>query len=1339
MSSAHPVSNPSDALVKLAQTLLILSAMVSPLSAWAQLSITIDSPQAGGCVSNNPAAQPGGGPGEDPEFIPSDVSFTFTFIEPNGDDVSLTATINGVEVELNNSTVFPEGPGVPTTIDYLSIIGSEAVDGENLTLELTAASPAGVVSDSVLFDLDRSPPLIQFTPEQLALLAACDADAVNLINSLSPTVIDDYDSAPTLSSEVFQDGCSLTRVFTARDSCGEEGNSQDLFFQMQLPSTQAAEIYFSGAEHGEFYLETYSYFGVLNESCFEVNGALSVDDQPANPIANGTFLTEPGSYSLTVTAQDCAGLTYSEQADFELLEKPYADAGGPYVADQGSVITLDGGDSFCPPELGGIVEYAWDFDLLDDGDGGYINLGRTVDFARPNGDAYDDGVYTVGLRTTTLSGEVRYANTTVTISDAPPQCDPGGPYEVQQGVLLTFDGEGSSPGTPSEPILAYKWDFGEFEGDLDEQFAPNLTAPEYFYSGEGEYTVTLTVYDIDSECSAETTVLVTDVSPIVRGLYVIGVPPRLDPPYLEGDSILFSAGTTSAGSPAEPIKRFIWDWGDGNVTRSNLNESLRRPEHTFVDSGVFNVCLTVTDEDSDDTGCINVEIEDLKPRVYFEGDGFAVEGEEAHFSIARTRAGGPADPLSYGIIDWGDGTTTRVDDFSVTDYVHRFEADGDLTIRFTVFDEELDDPIITEAHIYVGDVSPRPEIRQVSLSVEEGLESVWSASDSEAGAPSDPIISYTWDWGDNSTSVGEEATHTYADNGTYLVQLTAEDSDGSLSTSSRFVSVRNRAPFNAQIIADDTRLDFGEPSRFEVSFEDVPNDVVSIFWRMGSGNATYTNRRVVNHAYREIGVFTIRVLLTDDDGGETELELDVEVTPAGPRIFLPELDEISEGETLSFEAELRAAETGEGGLDGPVELRVLRAPPGMTWTPLESANPQLSNRFAFSWETSAGDAGEHMVRLLGASPSGIERVIERIVRVNEAKELNLATVGGDADRAIFTLFAYPTDQRTRQTDLARIASTEIGRGIGQMVLERDQYFVSVPGSGVVAVIDARSGEQLRAVPIGDEPYALAASGDYIWGFDGRRAQVFAIDRRLKIYRRSLLDGLSGYVIAAQGVSTSAGDRIAILSSRGEALLLNPEAFVSNQPSRAITHRIDLAGLINPQRSSALLDLERESADLNGGDVTQAPSGGGLLSLSSDELIAYTTRGVALFKLDNISADDRQLTPLWLLRSAPTIESLTAHQGELWTASSQGLRKFAWPADGQGLDEEMTTYSGVIIDQNRLNVVSSVPSPLMGESTLILTTPRELVHLGSDTLRPLLTTTSVSARQILVSERDTRDE
>ena len=1317
------------------QSILFLMCLsVFPMGqAWSQsLNLHIDSPAPNTCVPNNPALQPGGSPDQPGNFIPSSVPLSFRVTEPNGDDVTMTATVNGVPVELTSNTVFTDGPGIETLVDYYAISADQVNDGLGLVFTLTAQSPAGSVSDTVTFDLDRTPPSLEFTPAQLALYASCDASAEQLMNTVIPTVNDDFDPSPTITSNDQSESCTFTRIFTVNDHCGE-GNAQEIYFQINKPSPQAAEIYFSGAENGEFYLEAYSYFGTNDTSCFTTTGTLSVDGNPPVEITTGSFFESPGSYVLDVSASDCAGNTYTDTARFDLLEKPFAATGGPYQGQQGQVLTLDGGDSFCPPELGGIIEYAWDFDLLNDGDGGYLNFGAQVDFVDQNGEPFDDGIYQVGLRITTQAGQVEYDNVEVVINDAPPVCDAGGPYEIQQGLFLTFDGSNSSSGTASEPILAYRWHFGEFPGDLNEQFAPNLTAPEHFYLNEGDYTVTLTAYDIDSECSAQAQVTVLDVEPVVRDLRIVGAEP-----FVEGSLLQFSAGTTSAGSNAEPIIQFIWSWDDGTPdTASLLGDELRNPNHRFMDSGNFNVCLTVDDSDSLVTGCIPVVIEDLRPIARLSGDLFAIEGESARFSIAGTRSGGAADPLSYALIDWGDGSTIqRIDDFNQTDLSHIFEANGTLTITMTLFDEEEDQPTIAQIEIYVDDVSPSPVLSSpfiredgvdVPTNAQEGQEVMWSAAQSIAGAPSDPISRYRWDWGDGSPieeGPEVERSHTYADNGNYLIYLTAIDSDESPSTISRFVNVANRAPFNTNISTASNTVDFGEQVRFEVTYEDVPNDFVTVSWRMGEGQ-TFGNQRVVNHTYRELGQFTVRATLRDEDGGEAVVTYEIEVTPAGPRILVPSFDSIAEGELLSFELELRAAETNNGSLDGPVEMRVLQAPQGMEFIALESANPTLSSRFRVEWLADSGSAGMHPFKLLAQSPSGISRYFEQAIEVTEAQEHILASLGGSVEHASLSLFKYQSDVSRESTEIERIAFVDVGRGVGQLLSVRQQYFVTVPHSGHVAVVSENTGSLLRKIPIDGTPYAIAEALDYIWLFDARKAQVFAVDRRLKVYRRSIIGDFSDAVMAAQGINTEAGERIVILSNRNELLLLDPEAYISNQPSRAVLARLSLND--NENFGEQPTNHHRSAVM-------------GELSLSDEHgLIAHNGKSIYKLNMDSLKQDELQAT--WILRPQASIRALAIHQNQLWSASGQGLRRYNWPVDGSGLmpDSEAgyTREAGTVIDLNQQSSVLSFPESLFGEPILITANPRQIMHMSSQSLRQVLSTPDLNPQRLLVLTRDTR--
>ncbi|EIC09471.1 PKD domain containing protein, partial [Microbacterium laevaniformans OR221] len=72
-----------------------------------------------------------------------------------------------------------------------------------------------------------------------------------------------------------------------------------------------------------------------------------------------------------------------------------------------------------------------------------------------------------------------------------------------------------------------------------------------------------------------------------------------------------------------------------------------------------------------------------------------------------------------------------------------------------------------------------------------------TAFDGSTSADSDgSIVSYAWDFGDQSTGTGATASHTYAAAGTYQVVLTVTDDRGATGTKTSAVTVT--APVDPQ-------------------------------------------------------------------------------------------------------------------------------------------------------------------------------------------------------------------------------------------------------------------------------------------------------------------------------------------------------------------------------------------------------------------------------------------------------------------------------------------------------------------------------------------------------------
>jgi PKD repeat protein len=149
-------------------------------------------------------------------------------------------------------------------------------------------------------------------------------------------------------------------------------------------------------------------------------------------------------------------------------------------------------------------------------------------------------------------------------------------------------------------------------------------------------------------------------------------------------------------------------------------------------------------------------------------------------------------------------------------------------------------------------------------------------------------------------------THSYADNGGYVVRVRVRDDDGAEGTDALTVAVANVAP-TVDAGADRTGDD-GSPIAFSATFTDpgtVDSHTATIDWGDGTveaGAIDATARTVSGtHTYADNGVYTVRVTVTDDDGGVGSDTAVVALANAVPVLTaLTAAPRIVEGELLTL-------------------------------------------------------------------------------------------------------------------------------------------------------------------------------------------------------------------------------------------------------------------------------------------------------------------------------------------------------------------------------------------------------------------------------------------------------
>jgi PKD repeat protein len=149
--------------------------------------------------------------------------------------------------------------------------------------------------------------------------------------------------------------------------------------------------------------------------------------------------------------------------------------------------------------------------------------------------------------------------------------------------------------------------------------------------------------------------------------------------------------------------------------------------------------------------------------------------------------------------------------------------------------------------------------------------------------------------------IGQNATHAYADNGTYTATLTVRDSKGISSFQTLNVTVNNVAPIVDA--GSDVTIDEGQAHAFNATYTDPGIlDTHTITWDFGDG-AYATNTLNPTHLYNSAGTYLALLTVTDNSGASSTDTIKVQVNNLAPTITNITSDTIiTEGTPANFTA-----------------------------------------------------------------------------------------------------------------------------------------------------------------------------------------------------------------------------------------------------------------------------------------------------------------------------------------------------------------------------------------------------------------------------------------------------
>ena len=432
------------------------------------------------------------------------------------------------------------------------------------------------------------------------------------------------------------------------------------------------------------------------------------------------------------------------------------------------------------------------------------------------------------------------------------------------GKAVTFTSTSTIPTTNN--ATTYAWSFGN--GNTS-----SLQNPTNIYSASGTYNVTLSVTNEGGSSTATKTVYVTNkpiislspasatVNPAGTTTYNIvmdNAPAGLSgyDMYVNVDSSV--ATITAVSYPSSLTKLITASVPAGKVrisaadTNQNINPSTTGP-YTLatitvqgVAVGSSDITLSGLNMDDDSGNAIDAVLNTGAVTVG------SYAGPTAAFSANTTSGNAPLTVAFDSSASSGSITTYQWDfnndgtiDSTAANPAWTYSSIGIYSVKLTVTGPGGSNTMLKNAYITVGDgVAPTVVMNATPTSGKYPLTVAFSA------ATTGNVASYSWDFGDGTSSTLAAPTHTYTWPATFTAKVTVTGTGGSASDAKTIIA--SQALPVAGIVANPT----SGTGPLTVKFTDASTGTFSTYnWSFGDGS--YSDEANPVHIFTSAGTYTV--------------------------------------------------------------------------------------------------------------------------------------------------------------------------------------------------------------------------------------------------------------------------------------------------------------------------------------------------------------------------------------------------------------------------------------------------------------------------------------------------
>ncbi|PIQ79720.1 hypothetical protein COV81_01080, partial [Candidatus Peregrinibacteria bacterium CG11_big_fil_rev_8_21_14_0_20_41_10] len=416
-------------------------------------------------------------------------------------------------------------------------------------------------------------------------------------------------------------------------------------------------------------------------------------------------------------------------------------------------------------------------------------------------------------------------------------------------ITITFDASQSED--PDGEIVAYEWDFNA-DGTIDAEGV----IVEHEFLEDGEYQITLNVTDTNGE----TTKAVKPLSLSAEGGFSIKFSLQPDDAPLRANIGYQFDATATAAPENGKLTQYTWNFGDNSGTQSG-----RKVTHSYRNEGIYTLTLTVfTETGQTQTKEFPIQVGDLNtsPNALITSVPAAVGGS-INGSVPLTvkfSANDSTDP-NKDIVEFswdfdGDG----ISDALGGNAEHTYTDTGEYLVVLTLTDADGNKDT-AEAKVSVGERGVQARLSANPIAGEAPLAVSFDASGTTTD-PSDPVVTFEWNFGDNTPVRRDNAqiTYVYKQIGTYTATLTAITGSGKKSTAQTVINVN---PVSLKACFTMSRKTGAAPVTVQFSSKCTRGVVSGTKWNFGDGKESIERDPV--HTFDTPGTYTIKLEVQKDN------------------------------------------------------------------------------------------------------------------------------------------------------------------------------------------------------------------------------------------------------------------------------------------------------------------------------------------------------------------------------------------------------------------------------------------------------------------------------------------